>query len=83
MNRGSGRLDNDRAGAGGGIARGVSGDVVDGVGGNLRGVDDDVAYERAIQECFVAEIMALVVGRNLSRRFMGCEVCKLRCPTLP
>ena len=61
MNRGSCRLNDDRTSACTRIAPGVGGNVVDGVGRYLRRVDDDVAYERSVQECFVAEIMALVV----------------------
>jgi hypothetical protein len=64
LNRGrrSHSFDDHRPCARGGIAPGIGGDVVDGVGCHLRGVDDDVAYERAVQECFVAEAIALVVS---------------------
>jgi hypothetical protein len=67
VGRGSGRnvrisVDYHRAGVGRGVAPGVGGDVVDGVGCRLRCVDDDVAHEGAVQKCFVAEVMALVVG---------------------
>ena len=52
VGRGSGRnvrisADDHGAGAGGGVAPGVGRDVVDGVGRYLRGIDQDIAHERA------------------------------------
>ena len=71
MNRGSCRLDNNCAGAGRGVALSVGSNVVDGVGGDLRRVDEDVADERAIQKCFVAEVMALVVVHDCAELGVG------------
>ena len=65
------RLDDNRTGARAGVAPGVGCDIVDGVGRYLRGVDNDVAHERAVQKCFVAEIMALVVGHDGAKVGVG------------
>ena len=43
LNRGSCRLDDDRASAGRGVAPGVGSDVVDRIGRYLRGVDLNVS----------------------------------------
>ena len=64
-------LNNNRPGARARVAPGVGGDVVDGVGCHLRGVDDDVARKRAVQECFVAEIVALVVVHDCAEVGVG------------
>lgn len=53
------RQDVDGAGGGGG-AGGVRGDVVDGVGGRLGSVDDDVGDERAVEEGLDAEVEVLL-----------------------
>src|SRR5664280_891125 len=53
------------------VAPSIRRDVVDGVGCHLRGVDDDVAHECAVQEGFVAEIMALVVGDDGAKVGVG------------
>jgi hypothetical protein len=45
-------FDENRAGARGGVAPGVGSYVVDGVGRHLRGIDKDVAHERAVQESY-------------------------------
>jgi hypothetical protein len=55
--RGAGGVDDHGSGAGGGEAGGVGRDVVDGVGGNLRGVDHDVAHQLAVEEVFQAEVV--------------------------
>jgi hypothetical protein len=60
--RRGGCLDDDRASARGGVAPRVCDDVVDRVRCYLRRVDQDVAHECAVQKCFVAKIMTLVVG---------------------
>src|SRR5664279_587915 len=59
--RRTGGLHNHGAVTGAGVAPGISCNVVDGVRCHLRCVDDDVAHEGAVQKCFVAEIMPLVV----------------------
>src|ERR1019366_2717092 len=43
----------------------------DGVGCHLRCVDDDIAHERTVEECFVAKIMALVVGHDGAKVGVG------------
>src|ERR1019366_3232491 len=58
-------------GAGGRVAPGVGGAVIDGVGRYLRRVDEDVAHECAVQKCFVAEIMPLVVGHDCAEVGIG------------
>ena len=75
-------FDNDRLRAGRGEASRVGGDVVDGVGSDLRCVDHDVADDCAVEEVFRAEIEVgcgcdddgpeVLVGRRLSRE-PGCR----------
>ena len=50
---------------------GVGGDVVDGVGGHLRCVDDDVARQRAVQECLIAQRVALIVSHDCTEVGIG------------
>ena len=49
-------FDDDDSCAGGREAVIVRGDVVDGVGGYLARVDDDIGYQRAVEEGLVAEV---------------------------
>jgi len=57
-------LDEDGSGARGGEAGGVRDDVVDGVGGDLAGVDRDVRYQRAVEEGLVAEVCVSRLSRS-------------------
>ena len=52
-------LDDDGAGGCCRGAGGVGGDVVDGVGGDARGVEDDVGDECAVEVGFDAEVIKL------------------------
>lgn len=56
-------FDDDGAGGGGGEAVLVGHDVVDGVGGRLGSVDDDVGDDRAVEVGFDTEIFVLL-GRG-------------------
>jgi len=55
-----GRLDYDGASGGCGETVLVGHHVVDGVGGDLAGVDDDLAFERAVEERGDAEVEVLL-----------------------
>jgi hypothetical protein len=72
-----GGLDDNRAGAGARIAPGVRCDVVDGVGGELRGVDQNIPRENAVDEGAVREIVPLVVGDDRADVVVG--VANLDC----
>jgi hypothetical protein len=71
LNRGSCRLNNDRASARGGVAPGVGGDVVDGVSCHLRRVDQNISRENAVDENPVGQIVALVVGHDCAKVGVG------------
>jgi hypothetical protein len=68
-------VDDNCAGAGGGIAPGVGGDVVDSVGRYLRRVDQDVSGQDAVDECPVRQIVALVVMHDGAEVHVG--ICGL------
>jgi len=55
--------DEDGSGAGRGEAVIVGGDVVDRIGCDLARVEDDVARERAVEECLVAEVRVSRLSR--------------------
>jgi hypothetical protein len=64
------RFDDYGAGGSRGVASAVGRDIVDGVRRGGRRIDNDIAHECAVEECFIGEIAVAVGGAAAAGRTM-------------